>query len=41
MFSPNDPLLFLFVGIIIAAVLGQSVFFLVKSIRRAILANPA
>ena len=35
MFSPNDPLLFLFVGIIVAAVLGQSVFFLVKSIRRA------
>ena len=35
MFSPNDPLLFLFVGIIVAAVLGQSIFFLVKSIRRA------
>lgn len=35
MFSPNDPLLFLFVGIIIAAVLGQSIFFLVKSVRRA------
>ena len=34
-FSVNHPLLFMMVGIIIAAVLGQSVFFLVKSYRRA------
>ena len=34
-FSVNHPLLFVMVGIIIAAVLGQSVFFLVKSYRRA------
>jgi uncharacterized membrane protein YhdT len=34
-FSVNHPILFLLVGIIIAAVLGQSVFFLVKSVRRA------
>ena len=34
-FSPNHPLLFVMVGIIVAAVLGQSIFFLIKSIRRA------
>ena len=34
-FSVNHPILFVLVGIIIAAVLGQSVFFLVKSLRRA------
>ncbi len=34
-FSVNHPILFLLVGIIIAAVLGQSIYFLVKSIRRA------
>lgn len=34
-FSPNHPLLFVMVGIIIAAVLGQSVFFLIKAWRRA------
>ena len=34
-FSPNHPILFLLVGIIIAAVLGQSIYFLVKSVRRA------
>jgi len=34
-FSVNHPILFVIVGIIIAAVLGQSVYFLVKSYRRA------
>ena len=34
-FSLNSPILFIMVGIIIAAVLGQSVFFLVKAWRRA------
>lgn len=34
-FSINHPILFVFVGIIVAAVLGQSVYFLVKSVRRA------
>ena len=34
-FSVNHPILFIIVGIIIAVVLGQSVFFLVKAIRRA------
>ena len=34
-FSVNHPILFALVGIIIAAVLGQSVWFLVKSLRRA------
>lgn len=34
-FSYNDPILFVLVGIIIAAVLGQSIYFLVKSVRRA------
>ena len=32
-FNVNHPILFVLVGIIVAAVLGQSVFFLVKSIR--------
>ena len=34
-FSANHPILFVLVGIIIAAVLGQSVYFLLKSVRRA------
>ncbi len=34
-FNVNHPILFVLVGIIVAAVLGQSVFFLVKSIRRS------
>lgn len=34
-FSVNHPILFVLVGIIIAAVLGQSVYFLLKSVRRA------
>ncbi len=34
-FSVNHPILFVLVGIIIAAVLGQSVYFLIKSIKRA------
>lgn len=34
-FSVNHPILFLLVGIIIAAVLGQSLYFLLKSYRRA------
>lgn len=34
-FQANHPILFIMVGIIIAAVLGQSIYFLVKSYRRA------
>ncbi len=34
-FSVNHPILFVLVGIIIAAVLGQSVYFLIKAVRRA------
>ena len=34
-FSPDHPILFVLVGIIIAAVVGQSVYFLLKSIKRA------
>lgn len=34
-FNYNHPVLFVLVGIIIAAVLGQSVYFLIKSYRRA------
>ena len=34
-FSVNSPILFVLVGIIILAVLGQSVYFLVKALRRA------
>ena len=34
-FSVNHPILFVFVGLIIAAVIGQSAFFLVKAYRRA------
>ena len=34
-FHVNHPLLFLLVGIIVAAVLAQSVFFLVKAVRRS------
>ncbi len=33
-FSVNSPILFIMVGVIIAAVLGQSIFFLVKAWRR-------
>ena len=34
-FSVNHPILYVLVGIIIAAVLGQSVYFLVRALRRA------
>ena len=34
-FSLNHPILFVIVAIVVAAVLGQSVYFLVKSLRRA------
>ena len=34
-FSINHPILFVLVGIIVAAVLGQSIYFLVKSILRS------
>ena len=34
-FSVNHPILFVLVGIIIAAVVGQSVYFLLKAVRRA------
>ena len=34
-FSVNHPILFVLVGIIIAAVLAQSVYFLIKSYKRA------
>ncbi|MCR4790463.1 MAG: DUF5058 family protein [Treponemataceae bacterium] len=34
-FSVNSPFLFILVAVIIAAVLGQSVFFLVKAVKRA------
>lgn len=34
-FSVNHPIIYVFVGIIIAAVLGQSVFFLAKALKRA------
>lgn len=34
-FSVNDPFLFWLSGIVIAAVLAESVFFLVKAVRRA------
>ena len=34
-FNVNHPILFVLVGIIIAAVMGQSVYFLVKALRRA------
>ena len=34
-FSVNHPILFVLVGIIIAVVLGQSVYFLLKSVKRA------
>ena len=34
-FSVNHPILFVFVGVIILAVLGQSVFFLLRAIHRA------
>ncbi|MBO6158145.1 MAG: DUF5058 family protein [Firmicutes bacterium] len=35
-FNVNSPILFLMVGIIVAAVLGQSVYFLIKAWRRGI-----
>ena len=34
-FSVNHPIIFVLVGIIIAVVLAQSIYFLVKSYRRA------
>ena len=34
-FSVNHPILFIMVGIIVAAVLGQSLYFLLKSVKRA------
>ena len=34
-FSVNHPILFVLVGLIIAVVIAQSVYFLVKSLRRA------
>ncbi len=34
-FSVNHPILFVIVGIIIAAVIGQSAYFLIKAVRRA------
>ena len=34
-FSTNHPILFLLAGILIAVVLGQSVYFLVKALRRS------
>ena len=34
-FNVNSPVLFVIVGLIIAAVLGQSVFFLLKAVKRA------
>lgn len=34
-FSMNHPILFVLVGLLVAAVLGQSVYFLVKALRRA------
>ena len=34
-FSVNHPILFVLVGLIVAAVLGQSVYFLIKAYRRA------
>ncbi|MBQ2384484.1 MAG: DUF5058 family protein [Oscillospiraceae bacterium] len=34
-FSINHPVLFVLVGLLVAAVLGQSVYFLVKALRRA------
>lgn len=38
-FSVNHPILFVLVGIVIAAVLGQSVYFLLKSVKRAKVIN--
>lgn len=34
-FSVNSPIIYMLVGIIIAAVLGQSIFFLVRALKRA------
>ena len=34
-FSVNHPILFLIVGLLVAVVLGQSVFFLIKALRRS------
>ncbi len=34
-FSVNHPIIYLFVGIVIAAVLAQSIFFLVRALKRA------
>ena len=38
-FTANHPILFVLVGIIIAAVLGQSIYFLLKSVKRAKVKN--
>ena len=34
-FSINHPILFILVGVLVAAVLGQSIYFLIKALRRA------
>ena len=34
-FSINHPILFVLVGLLVALVLGQSVYFLIKALRRA------
>ena len=34
-FSVNHPILFLIAGILVAVVLGQSIFFLIKALRRS------
>ena len=34
-FSANHPILFILVGLLVAVVLAQSVFFLVKALRRS------
>ena len=34
-FSVNHPLLFVLAGLIVAAVLGQSVYFLLKALKRS------
>ena len=34
-FHVNHPVLFLLVGLLVAVVLGQSVYFLVKALRRS------
>ena len=34
-FSVNHPIIFIIVAVVVAAVLGQSIFFLVRALRRA------